>query len=125
MKRFGYWRDPLCLSGCALYALNRWVVAPRAHSVFFSGYFNDCLLIPCALPLFLQVQRLLGLRLHDEPPRTREIAFHLIVWSLLFEVVGPHLMKTVGDPLDVVAYTVGALLAGCWWRRETILRQVR
>jgi len=125
VKRFGYWRDTLCLGGCALYALNRWGVAPRAHSAFLSGYFNDFFLIPCALPLFLQVQRLLGLRQHDDPPRVGEIAFHLIVWSLLFEVAGPHLMSTVGDPLDIVAYTVGAVFAGGWWHRDRILHLAR
>jgi len=108
-----------------LYALNRWVVAPRAHSAFLSDHFNDLLLIPCALPLFLQVQRVLGLRRHDEPPRVGEILVHLVVWSLLFEVAGPHLMRTVGDPLDVAAYAAGALFAGCWWHRETLRRWIR
>jgi hypothetical protein len=121
VKRFSYWRDPLCLAGCALYALNRWVVAPRAHSEFLSGYFNDVFLIPCALPLFLQAQRILGLRQHDEPPRPGEICFHLVVWSVLFEVAGPQIMNTVGDPLDVVAYAAGALFAGCWWQRDRII----
>jgi len=125
VKRFGYWRDALCLGGCVLYALNRWVVAPRAHSAFLSGYFNDLFLIPCALPLFLQVQRRLGLRQHDEPPRVGEIAFHLVVWSVLFEVAGPHLMKTVGDPWDVLAYTAGAVFAGCWWQRDKIRRLIQ
>ena len=118
MKRFGYWRDPLCVGGCALYALNRWVVAPRMHSRFFSGYFDDLLLIPCALPVLLQLQRWFRLRDHDEFPRLSEIFFHLAVWSVLFEAIGPHIMRTVGDPLDVAAYTVGAVLAAWWWRRK-------
>jgi hypothetical protein len=125
VKRFGYWRDALCVGGCALYALNRWLVAPRAHSPFLSGYFDDLLLIPCALPLFLQAQRLLGLRHHDEPPRLSEIASHLVVWSLLFELAGPHLMRTVGDPWDVLAYATGAVAAGCWWQRAKILQRLR
>lgn len=125
VKRFGYWRDALCLGGCGLYALNRWVVAPRVDSAFLHGYFNDTLLIPCALPLFLQLQRRLGLRQHDEPPRLGEIAFHLVVWSVLFEWIGPHLMQTVGDPLDVLAYTVGAVLAGGWWHRDKIIQSCR
>lgn len=121
MKRFGYWRDPLCLAGCALYALNRWVVAPRAHSAFLSGQFDDLLLIPCALPVLLQLQRWLHLRDHDEPPRLSEIIFHLVVWSVLFEGIGPHIMRTVGDPLDVVAYTAGAVFAAGWWRLRPVL----
>ena len=118
MKQFGYWRDALCIGCCGLYALNRWVVAPRAHSRFLSGYFDDVLLIPCALPLILQLQRWLRLRTHDDFPRVSEILFHLVVWSILFEAIGPHIMRTVGDPLDVVAYTAGAVVAGGWWWRQ-------
>lgn len=125
MKPFGYWRDPLCLGGCVLYTLNRWAVAPRAHSAFLTGHFNDLLLIPCALPLFLQLQRRFGLREHDEPPRMGEIIFHLVVWSVLFEAVGPLIMNTVGDPLDVLAYTVGAVIAGSWWHRGRFVRAIR
>jgi hypothetical protein len=88
-----------------------------------SGYFNDLLLIPCALPLFLQLQRWSGLRQHDEPPRTSEIAFHLAVWSILFEVIGPYLMRTVGDPWDIAAYAAGAIVSGLWWQRARLLRK--
>ena len=118
VKRFGYWRDALCIGGGVLYAANRWLVKPHVHTRFLTGQFNDLLLIPCALPLFLQIQRWLGWRNHDDPPRPGEIVFHLCVWSVLFEVIGPHLMRTVGDPLDVAAYAVGALFAGWWWHRK-------
>ena len=113
---FRYWRDPLCLISCALYALNRWAVKPHVHSPFLRGQFDDLLLIPCALPLVLWLQRKLGLRKHDAPPTVSEIAFHLVVWSVLFEVVGPHIMRVTGDPLDVLAYVAGGLVAGLWWQ---------
>lgn len=118
MKRFAYGRDPLCLAGCALYALNRWVLKPHVASPLLRGQFNDFLLIPAALPWVLWLQRKLGLRTHDAPPGVGEIAFHLVVWSVLFEVIGPHLMRVTGDPLDVLAYTAGALLALGWWQRH-------
>lgn len=76
------------------------------------------LLIPCALPLVLWLQRKLGLRNHDGPPTVSEIAFHLVVWSILFEVIGPHIMRVTGDPLDVLAYVVGGVAAGLWWNRS-------
>jgi len=123
VKPFGYWRDPLCIGGCALYALNRWGLKPHTHSAFLAGHFNDLLLIPCALPLFLQLQRWLGLRPHDEPPRVSEIIFHLVIWSVLFEVVAPHLMRTAGDPWDVLAYVAGAVVAGVWWQRARWFRK--
>jgi hypothetical protein len=116
MKRFGYWRDPLFVSSCVLYAANRWVVKPHVHSLFIRGQFNDCLLIPCALPLVLWLQRWLGLRRHDEFPAAGEILFHLTVWSVLCEVIGPHLMRVTGDVWDVVAYGAGAVAAWLWWR---------
>ena len=77
------------------------------------------LLIPCALPVALWLQRRLGLREHDRPPSNAEIALHLLVWSVLFEVIGPHIMRTTGDPLDVLAYIVGGIAAAFWWHRTT------
>jgi len=116
VKPFRYWRDPLFLAGCAGYALNRWLVKPHMHSPFLHGQFNDLLLIPCALPLVLWLQRRLGLRKHDASPTPGEIAFHLVIWSVLFEVIGPHIMRVTGDPLDVLAYVIGGVLAGIWWQ---------
>ena len=121
MRRFLYLRDPCFLACCAAYALNRWLLKPHLHSVFLHSWFNDLLLIPCALPPLLLCQRWLKLRPHDEPPRLGEIFFHACVWSVLFEWIGPHLMRhTTGDPWDAVAYAVGGLLAGIWWQRDKL-----
>ena len=100
---------------CALYAANRWLVKPHCHIAFFQNWFNDTLLIPCALPPVLLVQRWLCLRSQDRPPTLGEIAAHWFGWSILFEVIGPHILPTVGDPWDVVAYAAGAILAFAWW----------
>ncbi len=116
VKRFRYGLDPLFLGACLLYALNRWGLKPQTSLSFFHDHFNDILLIPAALPLLLWVQRLLGLRRHDEAPTRREIVGHLIVWSLLSEAVLPFfLSRATGDILDVAAYATGAFLAGSWW----------
>jgi len=121
MKPFRYWRDGLFLTACLLYAVNRWGIAPHTDSAFLRGHFNDLLLIPCALPLLLLFQRLLGLRTHDGMPSVREITLYLAVWSLLFEVIGPHVMRgATGDPWDVVAYLVGGITAGLWWHRHRL-----
>jgi hypothetical protein len=117
MRRFRYAADPLFLCCCAAYAVNRWLLKPNFDSAFLHGYFNDLLLIPCALPLVLWMQRRLGLRKHDNVPEITEVLFHLVVWCVLFEVIGPHLIRhTTGDPLDMVAYAMGALVALAWWR---------
>ncbi len=115
MKRFAYLCDPLFLLCCALYATNRWVIKPHVHIEFFHSWFNDTLLIPCALPPLLFTHRVLGLRADDRPPTPLEIISHVVGWSVLFEVIGPHIMRTTGDPWDAVAYAVGGLAAGCWW----------
>ncbi|HEY3854124.1 MAG TPA: class I SAM-dependent methyltransferase [Verrucomicrobiae bacterium] len=116
MKRFGFVFDPLFLICCGLYAANRWWIKPHFHSAFFHDWFNDLLLIPCALPLLLLIQYWLGLREHDGAPTFWEVASHVIGWSILFEVIGPHILPTTGDPLDAAAYAVGGVVAWVVWR---------
>lgn len=119
MKSFAYLRDRLFLFGCAVYAINRWLVKPHFSDGFFHSYFNDLWLIPCALPIVLWLHRELGLRMDDDFPRVAEIVSHLIFWSVLFEWIGPKWVShTTSDPLDVLAYGAGAMAAGLWWRRE-------
>ena len=117
MKRFGYLRDPLCLISCALYVLNRWWLRDHVGGAFLGGYFNDLLLIPAALPIVLWIQRQIGVRTTDAPPRWREIALHVSLWALTAEALMPHLTaRATGDWRDVIAYTAGAVGAGLWWR---------
>lgn len=126
MNSFGYLRDRLFLAACALYALDRWVLKPRFHTAFLHNHFNDLLLIPCALPLLLLLQRWIGLRRHDRMPTAGEIVLNLAVWSVLFEAIGPRIMPwATGDPWDVAAYALGGLCAGIWWHRRDIARRVR
>jgi hypothetical protein len=117
VRRYSFWRDALWWCSCGLYAVNRWGIKPHSHNAFFRGHFNDLFLIPCALPLILQLQQWVGLRKRITAPDWSEIVFHLVVWSVFFEVIGPHVMKTTGDPMDVAAYAAGAVLAGIWWQR--------
>ena len=117
MKRFGYVFDPLFLICCALYAVNRWLIKPHCHLAFFQYWFNDVLLIPCALPPLLLAHRWLRLRPHDLPPTAGEVTAHVIGWSILFELIGPRIMPTTGDPWDVVAYACGGAAAFFCWRR--------
>ena len=122
MKRFLYLRDGLFLVSCLLYALNRWLLKPHLHNAFLHDHFDDLLLMPCSLPPLLWLQRRLRLRTEDEAPTFGEITLYLVVWSILFELIGPHLVRrATGDPWDVVAYAVGGLLAGLWWQRGRFL----
>jgi hypothetical protein len=118
---FRYHRDPLFLVACTLYVLNRWALKPHITSTFLRGQFNDLLLIPCALPPFLFLQRCLQLRAHDRPPALGEILFPLCIWTLLFEWIGPRFFPgTIADPLDVLAYFTGATIAFAWWKFRSI-----
>jgi hypothetical protein len=126
LTRFLYLRDRLFLVSCGLYALNRWVLKPHFTNRFLHNQFNDTLLIPCALPPILLMQRWLGLRRSESKPTAVEIAFHLVVWSILFELIGPHIMRrTVGDPWDVVAYIAGGIFAWFWWHHTSLAGATR
>lgn len=108
------------MAACLLYAVNRWFVLPHRGGAFLHGQFNDLLLIPAALPVVLWLQRLLRLREHDRPPLWSEIVIHLVVWSILFEGIGPLLLPVTGDLLDLVAYAAGGVVSGFWWNRPFI-----
>jgi hypothetical protein len=111
-------RDPLFLGACLLYAVNRWLLVPFAPGLpgFFRHHFNDVLLIPAALPLILTAYTWLGLRPKPGLPRPGEIVAHLALWSVICEWLGPMFLHMgTGDPWDVLAYSVGAVVAGFWW----------
>jgi len=114
-------RDPLFLVASAAYALNRWVLKPHTHSAFMQGYFNDLWLIPAALPPVLWIQTRLGWRLDQGPPSGREIGYHLTIWAVICEGIGPFwLGHGTADLWDVASYSVGAVGAYCWWNRAQL-----
>jgi hypothetical protein len=92
---------------------------PLCADGFLHSDFNDLWLMPCALPLLLWLQRRAGLRQHDGMPTGGEILGALALWSVLFEWVGPLCLRVTGDPLDIVAYGVGALVAWLWWQHRS------
>jgi hypothetical protein len=117
VRGFRYALDPLCALACVCYALNEWILKPAFSDPFLHGHFNDFWLIPAALPPTLWLQRKLRLRRHDAYPGLVEIGAHTLLWSAMFEVVGPRMMRVTGDPWDVAAYVAGAALAAVVWRR--------
>lgn len=117
MTRFTYLRDPLFLTACSGYVINRFWLKRSLSWSFLHAHFNDLLLIPAALPLVLWIQRRLSWRTHDFAPTWPEVLGHLAIWSLICEVVGPLWLKFgTGDPWDVVAYAVGGMAACFWWQ---------
>lgn len=118
MRRFHCFHDPLFLIGCLAFAVNTLLIKPHVAPGFMMFHFNDLWLIPCALPPVLWLHERLGLRAQEGPPLPGEITGHLVFWSLLFEWFLPRITHTRGDPADVAAYAVGALIAGLWWHRH-------
>lgn len=118
--RFYYLADPLSLCAGTAYALNRCLLKRALLLPFLKNHFNDLLLIPAALPLLLWIQRRLLLRNHDEFPSAAEIFFHLVIWSVACEWIGPRWLHLgTADPFDVLCYLVGGLLSWLWWHRQT------
>lgn len=119
-RRFYYILDPVCLICIALYALQRFVIRPShwGQIAFIHDHLNDLLCIPIFLPMALGIHRLAGTRSHDQLPKAWEILAHLALWSIYFEGIAPlltNVYRTTADPLDVAAYTAGALIAGLAW----------
>lgn len=128
MKRFGYLGDGLCGLALVAYALNRLVVLPHGAGLihqhwpwawpFLHSHFDDCWLMPAALPVVLWIQRWTGLRTHDGPPTLAEMVFHLGIWSVMCKWVGPvYCQVGVADPWDVFCFAAGGLAAWLWWQR--------
>ena len=119
-RRFRYIADPVCIMSLLLYALNRFYLKPHHIGGWFThGYLNDVLCLPLFLPMILRVQRLLGIRRHDDFPHVWELFQHWVIFSVVFEVILPRLpgtFDTTADPWDVVAYLAGAIVALCFWR---------
>lgn len=113
---FRYLRDPVFLVALALFASNELLLKQLSSAPFIHHHFNDLLLIPCALPPLLQLHATLGLRTNPAAPRAAEVIGHLIVWSMLFEFVGPQLAQhATGDTRDVACYWLGGGLAWLAW----------
>lgn len=122
---FQYWREPLFVVAAVLYLANSlwWKPMSVEPASFVRCYFGDVLCMPVCLPVTLWLQRRVGVRFHDRMPSGAELLLHWILWSCCFELLAPRLPSlapgAVCDPLDAVAYAVGGLFAGFFWRSGT------
>lgn len=123
---FKYLRDPLWQGCVLLYALNRCVLKPLLGRSFAGGFFhshlNDLICIAFWVPPMLWLMRRCGARQDDAPPHAHEIVIPLMLWAWVFEWLLPRSSALGGaatsDPLDVLAYTLGAVAAHWFWRRS-------
>lgn len=120
--RFRFLRDPMFLFCLILYFLNRWVLEPLHPGTFFPNHLNDLICIPVWVPIMISLARWLRIRPDDSPPTTYEIVVPLILWSVIFELWLPVTSRwknsAIADPLDVVYYVLGAIVAAVVWRLE-------
>ena len=125
-SKFRYMKDRLFLVSVGVYFLNRYAVKPLTIGKisFFHSYLNDLICIPFCLPIVLLLTRLVRLRDHDEPPDFYELSFYFLIWSFMFEFVGPlygrYYNYPVADPWDIVCYAVGCVIAGVYWNFEVV-----
>jgi hypothetical protein len=131
MNRFGYLQDRLFAVSLTAYAVNRLVIRPHLAGYFHAhlnwawpflhSHLDDLLLMPAALPVVLWLQRMLGLRKHDQPPGWGEMFAHLAVWSVMCKIIGPlYLHIGVADPWDVLFFAAGGAAACLWWNRPAL-----
>ena len=117
MTGFRYGRDPLCIAACLLYLLNSLWLRRIVGGPFWTGYFNDLLLIPAALPWLLWFMKRMGLREGGCFPTGMEIFVCGTVWAVVIEGLLPlALPRATADWMDVSAYAAGGLFAWLWWK---------
>ena len=115
VSRFRYAAEPLCVISITLYLLAKVLVLPD----WMNWWLTDLLFLPAAIPFYLWLERRSGLRNNDFPPTWREVLVIFVIWSFAAEVGAPLFFKQcTADPLDVVAYAIGGIVAGLSWSNK-------
>ncbi len=111
----------LYLSLILLFLMNRWIEYNQIHIPLLYAYLDDLLLFPVLLPVIAWVHRRFS-----GSDRMMIPFSHVVLavgsYSLFFEIIAPRFLSVgEGDPLDVVAYSLGAsvtvLAARCFYGR--------
>ncbi len=117
MKRTVYrlTRDPLFIGGWCLYfglaAVQQWLSVPA----WIVAYGRDVLLVPCVLPILVILLTRMKIRA-PSPPTIVEIFLAVLIWSIMFELLGPEFFDhAVADLYDILAYCAGGIIAGFYW----------
>jgi len=112
-RKYLYCFEPISVASTFIYILNRFLLKPYLFSQnkFVHFYLNDLLTFPVAFPFLLYIFRILHLRRKHDMPSLSECIIWLIVWSTIFELIGPYYFhQGTSDPLDIVCYSVGLVL---------------
>jgi hypothetical protein len=119
---FAYLKDRLFLACFLAYWAHRFLAAFGLSTPFLRSYLNDLICIPFWVPIMVWTARRLGWRRHDGVPNAMEVLIPLLLFAIIFEILAPNCwwyhIPTIADPLDVLAYTFGALAAVAFWRTD-------
>lgn len=113
--------DPLFVSSIMIYSINKTcpVYSPLWNSSLIPFYLNDLLLIPVMAPLLLYFLIIINFRKGDIIPSGKEIVVLLVVWSIMFEFVGPYaLEKGTADVIDIISYSLGGFMSWVFWNKK-------
>ena len=103
MKKYGFAAGAIM----GLYALNRFVLLPRAHGLLhrlLSGYFADFLAGGMMIVLLFAALHLA----HRKPPSPWHCLALALVCGLFWEYITPlYLPRSVSDPWDILAVLLG------------------
>jgi len=109
--------DPIFLGAVFVYTINTILIRHFGLSITVSRYYlNDFFLVPCTLPPILFILSIMKVRRRNQPATAIEVFLCLIVWSVMFELVGPQISeKATPDILDVLAYWLGGISSWFLW----------
>jgi hypothetical protein len=95
-----------------LYLFNRFLLIPLFPDVvFLRSYIGDILALPVYLPLSFYLSYKLDLVVPSFRLNHLHILGAVLLFSLIFEGILPMIDEsTTGDPLDILAYSLGGLL---------------
>lgn len=112
MKRYGFWAAVIA----AAYVLNRFWLAPATGSRLLAWHFADFLaggLMLCVLGAALLAAK-------KPLPRFRTAVIYALGCGLFWELVTPlYLARSVGDPRDVAAVTLGGAVMWLLLRKHS------
>jgi hypothetical protein len=100
-RPFRYFADPVCIACLIIYPINRWYLKPhRIGGHFTVAWLNDVLCLPLFLPMILYLQRRLGVRWNDDPPRMWEVLQNWVIFCVVFQGIArmPRYFRASGDP---------------------------
>jgi glycopeptide antibiotics resistance protein len=74
------------------------------------NYFGDFLALIVCVPLFINIEIMVGVR-KSEKIKLSEIIFFFCVFSVLYEVICPYLLQRMtSDIFDVLFYALGGVI---------------